>query len=154
MYIQEIFPKVTTIELTSWLVNSCLESDEDDEEEFDRNITFIDKDLLEHMDFKMPSVTKFRINVWFAGVDCKTFRCFLSLFPNLVSLELDIQHPLLHDLLKYKQNDDLLGTMLSQIKQVKITSWDRDDVLTKAELHCLFPAATDVVAPDISNDEE
>jgi hypothetical protein len=36
-------------------------------------------------------------------------------FPNLIALELNIQHPFLHDLLKHKHENDLVETILARI---------------------------------------
>lgn len=145
LFIQKVFPNVTTIELTNWIINSCIE----DEEETDRKIVLISEDLLSDTSLQIPSVTKFCINLWSQGVDYKTFHRFLCLFPDLVGLELDLQHPsFLRELLKYKHEDNLLGIMLAHIRQLNITSWHQNDTLTDTEIRCLFPKATDVVVPE------
>jgi hypothetical protein len=53
--------------------------------------------------------------------------------------------------LKHKHEDDLIGTLLARINQLKITCWDREDALTDAEIHYLFPNAKSIIKPE--NDE-
>ena len=76
------------------------------------------------IDLQIPSVTKFCINVCYQHIDYKIFRRFLHLFPNLISLELDLQQPLLHDILKHEHEDQLIKIVLARIEQLEIISWN------------------------------
>ncbi len=129
--------------MTNWIVHPLDES----EEEEDKNVKFLDENLSDNS-LQILSVTKFCVNLWSECVNYKTFCRFLCLFPNLIGLELNIQHPLLHDLLKHKHEDDLVETLLARINQLKITSWHRKDKLTDAEIHYLFPKAKSIVKPE------
>jgi hypothetical protein len=73
------------------------------------------EDLLLDTSLQILSVTKFCVNLWSQCFDYKTFLRFLRLFPNLIDLELNIQHPFLHDLLKHKHENDLVETILARI---------------------------------------
>ncbi len=148
MFIQKVFPNITTVQLTNWIVHPLIESEED-EEESDKNFPFMSEDLLSDTSLQISSVTKFCIDLSSQCVDYKTFYRFICLFPNLVSLELSISRsPLLHDLLKHKHENSLVETILARIDQLKIICWHRDDKLSDAEIHYLFPNFRNVVTPE------
>ncbi|CAF0809366.1 unnamed protein product [Rotaria sp. Silwood1] len=117
LFIEKVFPNVTTINLTHWIIDLLDES----EDEKDRNLTVMDEDLLLDTSLQIRSVTKFCISLWSPFNDYKTFRRFVQLFPNLICLELDIELSLLHDILKHEQEDKFVKTLLARIEQLNIT---------------------------------
>jgi hypothetical protein len=149
MFIRKVFPNITTVELTDWSVHSSGEGESDnDEEETDTSVLLMSEDLLSDANLKIPSVSKFCITVWNRQLDYKTFRCCLKLFPNLIDLRFDIQHPLLRDVLKHEHEDELIETVLVRVKQLEIIHWHGKDTLTDAEIHYLFPNVKILVKPE------
>jgi hypothetical protein len=125
-----------------------LAEDDEDEEEKSVGILSMNEDLLFDTSLQISSVTKFCVTVWLERIDYKTFHRFLRLFPNLVDLELDIGHPLLHDLLKHKNEDGLVEIALARINQLKIISRHESDRLTDADIHYLFPKVKNIIKPE------
>jgi len=147
LWIQKVFPNITTVELREKDVHPLAENDED-EEERSVGVLSMNEDLLLDTSLQISSVTKFCVAASFERIDYKTFYRFLRLFPNLVDLELNIGHPLLHDLLKHKNEDGLVEVALARINQLKIISWHESDTLTDADIHYLFPKVKNIVKPE------
>ncbi|CAF3822933.1 unnamed protein product [Rotaria sordida] len=141
LFIEKIFPNITTIKLTHWIISSL---DENENEE-DRNVTIMSEDLLLDNSLQLPTVTKFCISLWFPFNDYKIFRRFIQIFPNLICLELDIEPSLLHDILKYEHEDKFVKTILARIEQLNITYMDEKNTLTDAEIYYLFPNVKNLV---------
>lgn len=146
-----MFPNITTIELKNWFINTLAENEDDEEDEEHTSALSISEDLLSDTSLKIPSVTKFCIDVCSQEVDYKTFRRFLNLFPRLVELELNHSYPLLHDVLKHEHEDNLVETVLIRIEKLEIIDWHQSETLTAEEIHYLFPNVKNRVKP--GNDE-
>ena len=82
----------------------------------------MNEDLLLDTSLKLPSVTKFCVTVCSQPTDYKTFHRFLRLFPNLVDIELNVNESLLHDLLKHRNDDDLIRITLTRITELNVIS--------------------------------
>ncbi|CAF4298034.1 unnamed protein product [Rotaria sp. Silwood2] len=141
LFIEKVFPNVTTIKLIHWIIDLLNES----EDEQDRNVTVMSEDLLLDTSLQIPSVTKFCINLWSSFNDYKVFRRFIQIFPNLICLELDIELSLLHDILKYEHEDKFIKIALARIEQLDITHRDAKNILTDAEIYYLFPNVKNLV---------
>ncbi|CAF1210800.1 unnamed protein product [Rotaria sp. Silwood1] len=139
LFIEKVFPNVTTIELTRWIINPLDESEED------RNVTIMSEDLLLDNSLQLPTVTKFCISLWSPLNDYKTFRRFIQIFPNLICLELDTDQSLLHDILKHEHEDKFVKIVLARIEQLNINYMDEKNTLTDTEIYYLFPNAKNLV---------
>ena len=120
------------------------ESDDDEWEE-DSDALIMSDDLLLDTTVQIPSVTQFSITTWSSYDNYKIFGRFLRLFPNLVSLKLDTEYSLLHDILKLANEDEFVKSALTRIEQLAITSWIGRNTLTDAEIHYLFPNVINLI---------
>jgi hypothetical protein len=133
-----VFPNLTTVELRE-NDSHPLAEDEEDEEEKSVGILSMNEDLLLDTSLQLPSVTKFCVTVCSQPIDYKTFHRFLRLFPNLVDIELNIDESLLHDLLKHRNDDDLIRITLTRITELNAISKGGSDTLNQTDIRDSFP---------------
>jgi hypothetical protein len=126
------------------MVHPLIEN-EDDEDVNDRSVLSMGEDLLLDTNLQITSVTKFCVSVWSQYDDYRIFRRFLHLFPNIVDLELDIEHKNLFNVLKHAYEDDSIKTVLARIKQLSISFCNGIGTLANADIQYLFPNAKRLV---------
>ena len=135
LFIEKCFPRVNTVELTGRMVHPLEEDDADEHV----GVLSLNEDLLFDTTVQISSVTKFRICVDRQPVDYRIFYRFLCLFPNLVDLELNLDHPLFRDLARHKNEDEQVATAFARITQLKISQSYGKEKLTDTEMQSLFP---------------
>ncbi|CAF0967212.1 unnamed protein product [Didymodactylos carnosus] len=142
-FIQKAFPNVKTLELTNWIKHPLDESEED------TSVSSVNEDLLFDTTLQIPSVTQFCHFTWSQYDNYKTFRRLLSLFPNLICLELDIEQSILRDILTLAHKDDLVKTLFANIEQLKISDFHHEaKPLIDAEFHHFFPRVKNLITED------
>jgi len=137
-FIEKVFQNINTLELTNPI--KFPELAQDDEQ--NRNICYMNEDLLSNISIQLPSITKFCFLLRSQYDDYKIFRRFLHLLPNLVYLQMYIGRSLFREILSDEHEDNFIRNALIRIKLLQMVPfYDEKNVLTNEEIHCLFPNA-------------
>jgi hypothetical protein len=136
--IEKVFPNTKILEIT----NPVKLPGHEQENEHNRNTSYMSDTLLSNISLQLPSITKFCLLLSSQPDDYKMFRRFLHLLPSVVSLQMYIGRSLFRDVLAYEHEDDLVKNALARIKLLQMVRfYDEKNVLSDEEIHCLFPNA-------------